>query len=270
MKLLAIESSGKIASCALLDGDLIIAEYTTGTGFTHSQTLLPMIDEIVKMTKTDLKMLDAVAVSAGPGSFTGLRIGAATAKGICLALDKPLIAVPTLDAMVYSAGPTDRLVVPIMDARRNQVYTTLAGESLAMDMHDLIVKLNAQDKEVLFLGDGVPVYRRQIEAEMTAPYTFAPAHMNRQRAAAVAALAVNLPMMDADLFAPEYLRQSQAEREREEALQAAAREKNADAAETAASAGTCPKNPEDRPAAGLPEAETPERTPAPARKACGK
>ena len=216
MKLLALESSGLVASVAIVEDEILIAEYTTDFKKTHSQTLLPMVDEIVSMTETDLSSIDAVAVSAGPGSFTGLRIGAATAKGLCLALDKPLIPVPTLDAMIYGAGPTEKLVVPIMDARRNQVYTKLDGKSTAMDMQELISKLNGQIAEVLFLGDGVPVYRTQIEAEMKVPYSFAPAHINRQRAASVGALALTLEPVNADDFAPEYLRKSQAEREKEE------------------------------------------------------
>ena len=216
MKLLALESSGLVASAAIVEDDVLIAEYTTDFKKTHSQTLLPMVDEIVRMTETDLSTIDAIAVSAGPGSFTGLRIGAATAKGLCLALDKPLIAVPTLDALIYGVGPTEKLVVPIMDARRNQVYTKLDGKSTAMDMHELISKLNDKKQEVLFLGDGVPVYRDQIEAEMQVPYSFAPAHINRQRAASVGTLALTLESINADDFAPDYLRKSQAEREKEE------------------------------------------------------
>lgn len=224
VKLLALESSGLVASAAIVQDDVLIAEYTTDFKKTHSQTLLPMVDEIVRMTETDLSSIDAVAISAGPGSFTGLRIGAATAKGLCLALDKPIIAVPTLDALIYGVGPTEKLVVPIMDARRNQVYTKFAGESTAMDMHELISALNEMcgpegrdaGREVLFLGDGVPVYRDQIEAELTVSHSYAPAHLNRQRAASVGALALTLEPMDADIFAPEYLRKSQAERERDE------------------------------------------------------
>ena len=216
MKLLALESSGLVASAAIVEDDVLIAEYTTDFKKTHSQTLLPIVDEIVRMTETDLSTIDAVAVSAGPGSFTGLRIGAATAKGLCLALDKPLIAVPTLDALIYGVGPTDKLVVPIMDARRNQVYTKLDDKNTAMDMHELISGLNEQTQEVLFLGDGVPVYKDQIEAEMQVPHSFAPAHINRQRAASVGALALTLTPMNADDFAPDYLRKSQAEREKEE------------------------------------------------------
>lgn len=216
MKLLALESSGLVASAAIVEDEILIAEYTTDFKKTHSQTLLPMVDEIVRMTETDLSSIDAVAISAGPGSFTGLRIGAATAKGFCLALNKPIISVPTLDALIYGVGPTEKLVIPIMDARRNQVYTKIDGQSTAMDMHELIEKLNAQGSEVIFLGDGVPVYHDQIEAELTVPHSYAPAHLNRQRAASVGALALTLEPMNADDFAPDYLRKSQAEREKEE------------------------------------------------------
>lgn len=216
MKLLALESSGLVASAAIAEDDILIAEYTTNTKLTHSQTLLPMVDEIIRRTETDPGSFDAIAVSAGPGSFTGLRIGAATAKGLCLALDRPLIAVPTLDAMIHGAGPTDKLVIPIMDARRNQVYTKLDGRAVALDMHELIGILNQRQAEVLFLGDGVPVYRKQIEDELRVRHSYAPACFSRQRAGAVASLAMTIAPMNADDFAPDYLRKSQAEREKEE------------------------------------------------------
>ena len=100
-----------------------MAEYTVDFKMTHSQTLLPMIDEMVKLVGIDLNTIDAIAVSGGPGSFTGLRIGSATAKGLGLALNKPLIHVPTLDATAYNLFGASGLICPIMDARRSQVYT---------------------------------------------------------------------------------------------------------------------------------------------------
>ena len=125
MKILGIESASLTASAAIWEDDMLTAEYTVNHKKTHSQTLLPMIDEIVRRTETDLKTLDAIAVSGGPGSFTGLRIGSATAKGLGQALDKPLIHVPTLDAMAYEHFGTDRLICPMLDARREQVYCGL-------------------------------------------------------------------------------------------------------------------------------------------------
>ena len=118
MRILGIESSALVASVALVTDDILTAEYTVDFKKTHSQTLLPMIDEVARMLELDLNTIDAIAVAGGPGSFTGLRIGAATAKGLGLALEKPLIHVPTVDALAYNLWGAKELVCPIMDARR--------------------------------------------------------------------------------------------------------------------------------------------------------
>lgn len=125
MKLLAIDSSGQVASIALLEDNTITAEFTILYKNSHSQTLLPMLENVRERLGLDLHSLDAIAVAAGPGSFTGLRIGSATAKGIGLALNIPLISVSTVDAMAYNfyGMEENTLICPIMDARRNQVYT---------------------------------------------------------------------------------------------------------------------------------------------------
>ena len=123
MKILALDSSGLVASVALAEDDNLIAEYTVQYKKTHSQTLLPMLEEISKMVELDLAAVDAIAVAAGPGSFTGLRIGSATAKGLAFALQKPIVPVPTVDGLAYQMYVAQSLVCPIMDARRNQVYT---------------------------------------------------------------------------------------------------------------------------------------------------
>ena len=104
MKILGLDSSGIVASVAVVQDDVLVAEYTVNYKKTHSQTLLPMLDEIVRMTEMDLNTIDAIAIAAGPGSFTGLRIGSATAKGLGLALRKPLIAVPTVEGLAYNHG----------------------------------------------------------------------------------------------------------------------------------------------------------------------
>lgn len=231
MRILGIESSSLVASVAIVTDEVMTAEYTVNFKKTHSQTLLPMIDEVVKMLDLSLDTIDAIAVSGGPGSFTGLRIGSATAKGLGLALKKPLIHVPTVDAMAFNLYGSSSLICPIMDARRSQVYTGLyycnsrievVKAQRAMDMKELILELDERREPVVFLGDGVPVYRPLIEEFMKSPYTFAPAHMNRQRAGAVAAMgAIYLAegnVVSADAFEPDYLRKSQAEREREAGL----------------------------------------------------
>lgn len=228
MKILGIESSSLVAGVALVTDGVLTAEYTMNDKKTHSQTLLPMLDAVVQLLNLDLNTVDGIAVSAGPGSFTGLRIGSATAKGLGLALDKPLLSVPTLDALAYNLWGSAALVCPIMDARRNQVYTGLyhvfeelqvIKPSCAMDMHALTAELNERGERVIFLGDGVPVYREVIQKEIHVPFSFAPAQMNRQRAASVAALGIQYwkegKWETAASHKPEYLRKPQAERERE-------------------------------------------------------
>lgn len=230
MRILALDSSGLVATVAIIEDDQTIAEYTVNYKKTHSQTLLPMLDEIVKMTEFDLSTVDAIAVSGGPGSFTGLRIGAATAKGLGLALDKPLIHIPTVDGLAYNLYGTSGLICPIMDARRNQVYTGLyrfendefqvVEEQMAISVQELVEKLNQYGEKVTFLGDGVPVYEKDLKNELQVECGFVPAHMNRQRAAAVGALGIKYfqqgKIETATEHRPDYLRLSQAERERAE------------------------------------------------------
>ena len=173
MRILGIESSSLVASVAIVEDDITRAEFTADFKKTHSQTLLPRIDDMVKLLGIELSTVDAIAVSGGPGSFTGLRIGSATAKGLGLALDKPLIHVPTLDATAYNLYGAGALICPIMDARRNQVYTgvyrfreefEILREQDAMDMGELLEVLNGLGEPVIFLGDGVPVFKGQITA----------------------------------------------------------------------------------------------------------
>ena len=201
MRVLAIDSSGLTATVAIVEDDTTIAEFTINYKKTHSQTLLPMIDEMVKMVEADLNTIDAIAVAGGPGSFTGLRIGSATAKGLGLALGKPLIHIPTADAMAYSIYGCEDIICPIMDARRNQVYTGI---------YSFVPKKESEDSE---------------HGQMKVPYFFAPSYLNRQRAAVVGALGIRYFKMGryetAAEHKPDYLRVSQAERER------AAKEKNA-------------------------------------------
>lgn len=228
MRILGIDSSGIVASVAIVQEDELLAEYTVNYKKTHSQTLLPMIDEIVKMLDFDMSTIDAIAVAGGPGSFTGLRIGSATAKGLGLALDKELIHVPTVDALAYNLAGHRNLVCPIMDARRNQTYTGIYAfsgndmeiiqEQCAVGIDEIVNQLNEIGKAVTFLGDGVKVFREYIAEHLKVPYDFAPASNNKQRGASVAALGAILygegVKESAAMHRPDYLRLSQAERER--------------------------------------------------------
>ena len=230
MRILAIESSGLVASVAVTEDNKLLGEYTMNHKKTHSQTLLPMLDELVKMIELDLNTIDAIAVSKGPGSFTGLRIGSATAKGLGLALDKPIIPVPTVDGLAYNLWGYDKQICPLMDARRRQAYTGLYQfnqgklevliEQCAVDISEIIEKVNQTGKAVVFLGDGVPVFKEYIQEHLTVPYEFAPATCNIQRAASIAVLAEELykqgVVESAREHKPDYLRLSQAERELKE------------------------------------------------------
>lgn len=233
MKILALDSSGLVASVAIACEDALLSEYTVNYKKTHSQTLLPMLDEIVSMVGLDLSEVEAIAITAGPGSFTGLRIGSATAKGLGLALDKPIIAVPTVDALAYNLYGTDKMICPIMDARRDQVYTGLyefTNNELvvitpqeAVSIDEIIDEINLTGRETIFLGDGVAIQKDRIASRIKVEYSFAPLHMNRQRAGAVAALGFEYykkgMVVTAAQHQPIYLRVSQAERERVEKLE---------------------------------------------------
>ena len=228
MRILALDSSGLVASVAVVEDENLLGEFTMNYKKTHSQTLLPMLDEVVKMIELDLQTIDAIAVAGGPGSFTGLRIGSATAKGLALALDKPIIQIPTVDGLAYNLNGNKNLVCPLMDARRNQTYTGLYefdGEGLhvlleqcAVGIEEILEKINEQNRPVVFLGDGVPVFRDKIRENCKVEYSFAPAHLNKQRAGAVGTLAMEYykkgMIQKAEEHKPEYLRLSQAERER--------------------------------------------------------
>lgn len=234
MKILALDSSSLVASVAVVTDAVLTAEYTIHYKKTHSQTLLPMIDEMARMIELDLETVDAIAVAAGPGSFTGLRIGSATAKGLGLALERPLISVPTIDAMAYGLFGSADLVVPIMDAKRNQVYTGIYDFSVrdgqyqmerlraqcAIGIEELLEDLNQRKRRVIFAGDGILAYQEEIDQKIQVAYSFAPAHLNRQRAGAVGALAEIYykegKIESAREHKPDYLRLSQAERERNE------------------------------------------------------
>lgn len=233
MKVLAIDSSGVTASAAVADDNNVIAEFTVNNRQTHSQTLLPMVDMVVKMSEIPLESFDAIAVASGPGSFTGLRIGSGTAKGLGLALDKPLVPVPALDGLAYRAACYSGIICPLMDARRNQVYTAayhmadgklvnIIGQK-ATGIKDILSELKEAGGKVLFLGDGADVYRDVIMEEAGLDCSFAPPHISKQSAASVALLGIMYykegRFESAAEHRPVYLRKPQAEREREERIQ---------------------------------------------------
>jgi len=236
MHILAIDTTGLAASVALVTEGKTVAEFTLSHEMTHSQTIMPLVEHMADTLQFPLADIDGIACASGPGSFTGLRIGVATAKGLAFALGKKIVPVPTLDALAYNVFETEAVIAPIMDARRNQVYTALyrwenskllrLTDYLAEDIGVVIERAAAYGKAV-FLGDGVPVHHAMLTA--CNGFVLAPPHLNMQRAAAVGAYALAAigqeRWVTADAFAPFYIRPSQAEREAAERVNAGGQSK---------------------------------------------
>ncbi|HBZ63103.1 MAG TPA: tRNA (adenosine(37)-N6)-threonylcarbamoyltransferase complex dimerization subunit type 1 TsaB [Lachnospiraceae bacterium] len=230
MKILGLDSSGLVAATALVSDGILTAEYTIHNKKTHSQTLMPMIAEMLSMAGTEPGELDAVAVSEGPGSFTGLRIGASIAKGLAWTLKIPIIPVSSLMGLAANVETPGQIVCPIMDARRNQVYTAVyettetlpvqLAEPDVIPIEDALARAEQAGEQIVFLGDGVPVFRTRILEKIGNQCRFVTPTRRYQSAASIALLGQYLyekeAYVQAEQFAPVYLRKSQAEREREE------------------------------------------------------
>ena len=227
MKILAFETSAKAASVALTDGGKLLAESYQNTGMTHSQTLMVMAQELLKTCGLSPKDVDAVAVASGPGSFTGVRIGVAAAKGFAWGGELPCYGVSTLEAMARNLGIWQGYVVPAMDARRSQVYTaifhaqkgvlTRLEEDMAISLEELREKIKNFEESIFLVGDGALLCYNTLLEEVPA-LVLPPEHRMHQRAAGVALAAQAMadagdPGKAAELT-PNYLRLSQAERER--------------------------------------------------------
>lgn len=230
MRILAVDSSANVASAAIAEDHKLICEFTLNHKKTHSEKLMPMIDEVLKNAQLTPADVDVFAVANGPGSFTGLRIGVATVKGLAHAVQKPVVGVSTLLAMAYNLPFCEYLVSPIMDARRAQVYngiyrwqngrieTVTAPRAVAIA--DCVEEFKTSGEKVVFLGDGVPVHGEFIKEQLGGQAFFAPQNCNMQRAASVALAAADLYQAGVCEtyyeLAPVYLRKPQAERELEE------------------------------------------------------
>ena len=226
MKILALESSAKAASCAVLADGIPLAAASQLTGLTHSRTLLPMVQDMLKNSELSLADMDAIAVAAGPGSFTGLRIGLAAVKGLAWAADKPCIGVSTLESMAHPLRHMDGIIVCAMDARRAQIYNavfladggtlTRLREDRAISLEEAAADLRDFDGPLTIVGDGAELCFRYF-TEAGIPCTLAPAHLRQQSAVGVAMAAEaagETAMVSAQDLSPVYLRLSQAERER--------------------------------------------------------
>ena len=227
MLILAFETSAKAASVALWEGEKLLGESYQNTGLTHSQTLMPMAQELLKSCGKNPQQVEAVAVAAGPGSFTGIRIGVAAAKGFAWGKELPCYGVSTLEAMARNLGAWQGLVVPVMDARRSQVYTAtfLAEkgqlsrmcEDRAISLADLGKELENVTQPIFLVGDGSILCYNTLK-DTVPKLVLPPEHRMHQRAAGVAlAAAAKIAAGETGNGAeltPNYLRLSQAERER--------------------------------------------------------
>lgn len=223
MKILAIDTSALTATAAILSEDMLIGEISTTTKLTHSQTIMPMIDELLKKVSLDITDIDLFACSEGPGSFTGLRIGIGTIKGLAYGLQKPVVGVSTLEALAHNIDITDLVICPIMDARRGQVYNglyryndgrlTCIEEPRALSIEELCGELT---ERTLFVGDGVNVHKEKIKEFLGDNAVFASPQNLLQRAGSVAFAALGKEAVSSEDLTAVYLRKPQAEREREE------------------------------------------------------
>lgn len=232
MKILSIDSSTSSASCAVIEDNKLLGEITLNDKKQHSVILMPLIDSLLNNLKLTITDIDGFAVSSGPGSFTGLRIGIATVKGLSDATQKPFIGVSTLDALAFNLAYTDGIVCPIIDALRDNVYTALYSfkdgelnkltDYMAIHIDELISILEEKNSNsVSFIGDAIPKFKDKLSASFSNVY-FAPNHLNLARASSLGELALSSlknGIYDNSLtFAPIYLRKSQAEREYENKL----------------------------------------------------
>ncbi|MCF0136636.1 MAG: tRNA (adenosine(37)-N6)-threonylcarbamoyltransferase complex dimerization subunit type 1 TsaB [Lachnospiraceae bacterium] len=242
MLILGIEAAAKACSAAVYEDGTVLAQVRSNAGMTHSETLLPMVDQALTLAGKAIENVDAIALTKGPGSFTGLRIGAATAKGLALGIRKPLIPLDTLEALTYTQNMGDFIRVGIMDARRGQVYCaayqTKSEEGApavcpknsvvippdALAPSQLLEKLQQTRGDLVFFGDAVPLYRNRLKESLGSRYHEAPAAIRELNAASVCALAEDKIKLHPELAVPgdelvlEYLRKPQAEREREARL----------------------------------------------------
>ena len=223
MKVLAVETSTMAGSVALVDGEELVSEYLLNISITHSERILVAIDHVTRDAKVPIKEVDGFAVSLGPGSFTGLRIGISTIKGLAFATKKPVVGIPTLDALAENILFTDYLICPILDARKKEVYTALYKRDkidklkkltpvLAIKPIDLLKKIQ---EKVVFLGDGIDVYHTLIKEGLGDLAIFAPLNLRLPRAGNIAKRSLDqfkkTNLMNLNTFTPSYVRRSEAE-----------------------------------------------------------
>lgn len=226
MKILAIDSSSKPASACLLNDGKVLSEVFVNNGFTHSKTLMPVIKSVLDHSETSLKDVDLCAVVTGPGSFTGVRIGVAAAKGLCFDSETPCVGISTLEALAYNMGRVNGYVCAIMDARCSQVYTATfrcgnevkrITQDRAISIDELIQHFSELDEDVYLLGDGASLVYSKLTEKNEVNNIFLVNDNNRYQRSSSAAICATTKAqndyVDSDKLVPVYLRLPQAERE---------------------------------------------------------
>lgn len=230
MRILSIDSSSKVATAAIINEDGLIAEYTLNNKAEHSVLIMEMIDNMLRDSNLTIDDIDGFAVSKGPGSFTGLRIGMATIKGLSFGSNKPYISVSTLDALAYSLINFDGIICPVMDALRDSVYTSLYKnnngvletilEPSALDLEELITLLKERNEKVIFTGDGLIKHKGYLKDNFEKSY-FPPNHLSVIKASSLGELGL-MQLLEGNLddpnSSPFYLKKPQAQRELEKRL----------------------------------------------------
>ena len=232
MLVLSVDSSYSTVTCALIKDDKILAEINLNDKKQHSVILMRLIDSILKEYEIDINDIDAFIISRGPGSFTGLRIGMATLKGLAFASKKPLISVSTLDALAYNSISFQGIICPIMDALRDNIYTCLYKnennnltpliKEQCLNINELVTILKEQTLPIIFVGDGVAKHKEFLQENIPNSF-FAPNHSNFPKASSVGELGIKKindgVIENIDSINPIYLRKSQAEREYEKRME---------------------------------------------------
>ncbi len=232
MKILALDTSSIVATVAIMDGEKLMAEYTLNHRKTHSQKLMPILDELLKTCQLRPRDIDVFGVSLGPGSFTGLRIGLATIKAMAQALDKPVVGVSTLEGLAHNLAYSKDRICPIIDGQRDLVYTGLYQwdrdglkgicQDKVIPIRDLLEKLKADGEAIIFVGDAVDKFKGQIEEKMGSLAIFPPSMFAIARASSIAQLtrirALQGKLSGVHDILPIYMRKSQAEKQWEERM----------------------------------------------------
>lgn len=234
---LAIDSSSKVAAVALMKDEKLLSEITLNDKREHSVVLMGIIEDLLKYNDLTINDIDGYVVSKGPGSFTGLRIGMATVKGLSFGSNKPYVSLSSLDALAFSVADFDGLICPVMDALRNSVYTSLYKSTInddtkavsleklidysAFDLNELIELIKSKNEKVMFIGDGLDKYKDYLIENCPNAY-FPPKHLNVVRASSLGELGSILlknGIHDDPNSTPFYLKKPQAEREYEQRMQ---------------------------------------------------